>query len=143
MEVDSNRNRDMDRFLFHTAVPILLDRSRDAGRMARELYCRYGISSHSFCPRRNLLLRIYAQCHHTLPYAEGNDGVTLRLLLAFAKEWRGRGGILLLIPCSPEATAFLERTRPQLEEDFIIADPARLPDDPLGSLLRREGSRKE
>ncbi len=132
-----------DRFLFHTAVPILLDGSRIAGRMAKDLYCRHGVTSYSFCPRRDLLLTVYATHHHTLPYAEENDGVTLRLLFAFAKEWRGRGGILLLIPCSPEATAFLERTRPRLEEDFIIADPATLPKDPLGSLLRREISRKE
>lgn len=127
-----------DRFLFHTAVPILLGGSRDAGRMARELYCRYGVTAYCFSPRRGLLSAVYADFRRTLPYAPENDRVTLRLLLAFAEEWRRRVGILLLIPCSPEAEAFLARARSRLEEDFIFADPATLPRDPLGSLLRRE-----
>ncbi len=127
-----------DRFLFHTAVPVLLDGTADAGRVARNLYCRHGITAHDFCPRRSLLLAIYAKHHHTLPYVEENDGVTLRLLIAFAKEQRSRGGILLLIPCSPAAKAFLERTRPRLDEDFIITESPTPAEDPLVCLLQGE-----
>jgi hypothetical protein len=132
-----------DRFLFYTTVPILLDTTKNAGRMARDLYCRRGITPHSFSSRRGLLLSVYAKHHHTLPFAEENDGVILRLLFAFAREWRGRGSILLLIPCSPAAQSFLERARSRLDEDFIIADLPSPAEDPLGCLLQGEKSPKE
>ena len=125
-----------DRFLYYTTIPILLDGTGTAGRLAKALYCRHGVTAYGFCPRRGLLLSLYAHYHHTLPYTSENDGVILRLLDAFARDKRNQGGILLLIPCSPEAQAFLERVRPRLEENFVMADLPSSTEDPLGCLIR-------
>ena len=92
-----------DRYLFGTAVPVLLDGGRSAGRLARMLYTRFGLEAHWFGAKGHLLLSVYARKHRALPFTEENDAVTLRLLRAFAREHGSAAGILALIPCSPEA----------------------------------------
>lgn len=124
-------------FLFRTAVPVLLGDRRSAGRVALELYRRHGITPHWFGEGWGLLLFIYASRHPiTLPFSPEHDGVTVRLLRAFVKEQKPYGGILTLIPCSPDAEGFLERARSELEEEFVLLEKPNLPCDPIRGLLR-------
>lgn len=126
-----------ERYLFGTAVPVLLDGGRVAGRVACKLYARFGLSSHWFGSKGHLLLSIYARKHPTLPFSEENDPVTLRLLKAFAREHGRAVGILALIPCSPEAVVFLARVRQELENEFVLLDPPQEGQNPLQGLVQR------
>ena len=126
----------MERYLYCTAIPVLLDGGRTAGRVARQLYTRYGLVSHCFCPRRHPLTAIYTRRHAALPFTEENDGVTLLLLRSFAVERRRDGGIPALIPCSPEAAAFLSRMGEALEEDYVLLTVPASGQNPLRELVR-------
>ena len=125
-----------DRYLYSTAVPVLLDSGRRAGRMARMLYTRFGLESHCFEAKRRILTRIYARRYAALPFTEENDRVNLLLLKAFAEEWGTGVGILSLIPCSPEAEAFLARAGHALEEDFVLLDSPASRENPLQGLVQ-------
>ena len=126
-----------DRYLFGTAVPVLLGGRREAGRTARMLYTRFGLESHWFGARGHILLSIYARKHASPPVTEKNTPVILLLIKAFARE-RGRAaGIPALIPCSPEAEAFLARVGHELEEDFILLGRSRPQQNPLQELVQR------
>jgi hypothetical protein len=125
-----------DRYLFGTAVPVLLDGGRSAGRLARMLYTRFGLEAHWFGAKGHLLLSVYARKHRALPFTEENDAVTLRLLRAFAREHGSAAGILALIPCSPEAETFLARAGHELEEDFILLDRPAQNANPLVGLVQ-------
>ena len=127
-----------DRYLFGTAVPVLLDGGRSAGRLARMLYTRFGLEAHWFGAKGHLLLSVYARKHRALPFTKENDAVTLRLLRAFAREHGSAAGILALIPCSPEAEAYLTRVGATLEEEFVLLPLPDLTEGPLRGLLRRE-----
>ena len=126
-----------ENYLYSTAVPILLDGRRLAGRVARMLYTRYGLESHWFGSGWHWPLAVYARRHAALPFTEENDPVTLRLLTAFAKERGASVGIPALIPCSPEAQAFLERVRPALEEDFVLLGMPVPTQNPIRGLVRK------
>lgn len=126
-----------ERYLFGTAVPVLLDGGRVAGRVACKLYARFGLNSHWFGPKGHLLLSVYARKHPTLPFSEANDTVTLRLLKAFAREHGRAMGILALIPCSPEAVAFLTRVRHELEDEYVLLDLPQEGENPLQGLVQR------
>ncbi len=126
------------RYLYGTAVPVLLDGGKLAGRVALFLYARFGLDVHWFGEGRHLLLAIYAKKHPCPSYAEKNDRVTVRLLKAFAKE-RGRAaGIPALIPCSPEAVAFLARVGAELEEEYVLLEMPDSTKNPIRGLLRTE-----
>lgn len=127
-----------DRYLYGTAIPVLLDGGRSAGLIARKLYIRYGLDVHWFGERRHLLTAVYARRHAAPPFDPANDGVTVRLLQAFAKERRRSVGILALIPCSPEAKAFLERTKDRLETEYVLLDLPSPHENPLRGLVRRD-----
>ena len=126
-----------ERYLYGTAVPVLLDGGRLAGRVALYLYTRHGLHVHWFGRRRHLLTAIYAQKHMAPPYTEENDRVILRLLKAFAREHGRAVGILALIPCSPEAVVFLTRVRHELENEFVLLDPPQEGQNPLQGLVQR------
>ena len=126
-----------ERYLYSTTVPILLDGGRLAGRVARMLYVSYGLESHWFGPGWHWLIAVYARRHAALPFTEDNDPVTLRLLKAFAEERGSFVGIPALIPCSPEAEAFLERVRPHLEENFVLLGMPDPTQNPIRGLVRR------
>lgn len=125
-----------ERYLYGTAVPVLLDGGREAGRLARALYVRFGLEPHCFGNKRHLLTRIYAKRHAALPFTKENDGVNLRLLKAFSAEWGGGVGILSILPCSPEAEAFLARVGEALEEDYVLLDSPARNEDPLAGLVQ-------
>ena len=127
-----------ERYLFGTAVPVLLGGGGLAGKTAMELYVRYGLTvrwlGHGWHP----LLAIYAKRLASLPLTEENSGAVTRHLLAFAKE-RGRSaGIPVLIPCTPEAESYLARAREALEVDFVLLGIPDLTENPLRGLLRSE-----
>lgn len=127
-----------ERYLYGTAVPVLLDGGRLAGRVALYLYTRHGLHVHWFGRRRHLLTAIYAQKHMAPPYTEENDRVILRLLKAFARESRHTGGILALIPCSPAACGFLSRVGSELNEDYTLLKMPDMTSHPLSGLVRNE-----
>lgn len=125
-----------ERYLYGTAVPILLGGGRAAGRLARALYVRFGLEPHYFGGGRHLLTGIYAKRHAALPFTKENDGVNLLLLKAFAQEWGVGVGILSLIPCSPEAETFLARVGEALEEDYVLLDGPARSENPLAGLVQ-------
>ncbi|MBR6782313.1 MAG: hypothetical protein IKM33_03860 [Clostridia bacterium] len=131
-----------NRYLFGTTKPVLLDGRRLAGRLARMLYVRLGLESHWFGARGHILLTVYARKHPSLPYAEENDPVNLLLLKSFARERSTAAGILALIPCSPEAEAFLGRVGHELEEDFVLLDSPELGQNPLQKLVQRNDAKE-
>lgn len=127
-----------ERYLYTTAVPILLGGGPLAGRTARYLYVRYGLAVRWLGEGWHPLLAVYATRLASLPLAPENDGVITRHLLAFARE-RGRAlGIPVLIPCSPEAEAYLARAGALLEEEFVPLPLPDLTEGPLRGLLQRE-----
>lgn len=125
-----------ERYLYGTAVPILLDGGQAAGWLARMLYVRFGLEPHWFGSKGHLLTRIYAKHHAALPFTKENDGVNLRLLKAFSEDWKSGIGILSIIPCSPEAEAFLARVGEALEEDFVLLDSPARNQNPLVGLVQ-------
>ena len=125
-----------ERYLFGTTIPVLLDGRRQAGRLSRMLYVRFGLVAHWFGARGQFLLSVYARKHPALPLIPENDRVNLRLLKDFAGEHRATTGILALIPCSPEAEVFIGRVGHELEEDFIFLHRSESAENPLMELIR-------
>ena len=130
------------RYLFSTARPILLDGRREAGRLARMLYVRFGLESQWFGTKGHILLSIYGRKHPSLPYDEKNDSVNLRLLKSFARERSTATGILALIPCSPEAELFLGRVGHKLEEDFVLLERPESGKNPLQKLVQTNDTKE-
>ena len=131
-----------NRYLFSTARPILLDGRREAGRLARMLYVRFGLESQWFGTKGHILLSIYGRKHPSLPYDEKNDSVNLRLLRNFARGREHSTGILALIPCSPAAEQFLARVGHELEEDFILLKSPESGKNPLEKLVQTNDTKE-
>ncbi len=127
-----------ERYLYGTAIPVLLDGGRLAGRVSLYLYAHHGLNVHWFGRRRHILTAIYTKKHTAPPFAEENDRVILRLLKAFARESRHSGGILTLIPCSPAASRFLSRVGNELNEDYTLLPMPDMTSHPLRGLVRNE-----
>lgn len=127
-----------ERYLYGTAVPVLLGGGRLAGRVAAVLSTRYGLTVWWLGEGWHPMLAVYARRLASLRLGEGSDGMAIRHLLAFAKERRRSVGIPILIPCTPEAEAFLARARETLEEDFVLFALPDLTEDPLRRLVRSE-----
>ena len=127
-----------DRYLNTTAVPILLGGGRLAGKTAQYLYAHYGLEVRWLGDGWHPLLAIYAKRLASLPLTEENDATVTRHLLAFAEGYRRSVGIPAIIPCSPEAEAYLTRARDMLEEEFVLLPLPDLTQSPLRGLLRRE-----
>ena len=131
-----------NRYLFGTTIPVLLDGRREAGRVARMLYVRFGLESHWFGTKGHLLLSIYAHKHPSLPFTAENDRIHLHLLKDLAREVGTTTGILALIPCSPEAEVFLGRVGHELEEDFIFLNRSEPGENPLLGLIQRNDTKE-
>ena len=131
-----------NRYLFGTTMPVLLDGRREAGRLARMLYVRFGLESQWFGAKGHILLSIYGRKHPSLPYDEKNDSVNLRLLRSFARERGHSTGILALIPCTPEAELFLGRVGHKLEEDFVLLERPESGQNPLQKLVQTNDTKE-
>lgn len=127
-----------ERYLYTTAVPVLLGGGRLAGKTALYLYARYGLEVRWLGEGWHPLLAIYAKRLASLPLTEESDVTLTRHLLAFAKSCRKSIGIPTLIPCSPEAEAYIARAGEVLEEEFVLLPLPDLTQNPLRGLLRRE-----
>jgi hypothetical protein len=127
-----------DRYLYTTAVPVLLGGGRLAGKTALYLYAHYGLAVRWLGDTWHPLLAIYAKRLASLPLTEENDATVTRHLLAFAESYRRSVGIPAVIPCSPEAEAYLTRAGDTLEEEFVLLPLPDLTQNPLRGLLRRE-----
>ena len=127
-----------DRYLYTTAVPILLGGGRLAGKTAQYLYGHYGLEVRWLGDTWHPLLAIYAKRLASLPLTEENDATVTRHLLALAEGYRRSVGIPAIIPCSPEAEAYLTRAEDTLEEEFVLLPLPDLTQSPLRGLLRRE-----
>lgn len=126
------------RYLYTTAIPVLLGGGRLAGKTALYLYAHYGLEVRWLGEGWHPLLAIYADRLASLPLTEEKDAVVTRHLLAFAKGYQRSVGIPALIPCSPEAEAYLTRVGATLEEEFVLLPLPDLTEGPLRGLLRRE-----
>ena len=127
-----------DRYLYTTAVPVLLGGGRLAGKTALYLYAHYGLAVRWLGDTWHPLLAIYAKRLASLPLTEENDATVTRHLLALAEGYRRSVGIPAVIPCSPEAEAYLTRAGDTLEEEFVLLPLPDLTESPLRGLLRRE-----
>ena len=127
-----------DRYLYTTAVPVLLGGGRLAGKTALYLYAHYGLEVRWLGDTWHPLLAIYAKRLASLPLTEENDATVTRHLMAFAEGYRRSVGIPAIITCSPEAEAYLTRARDMLEEEFVLLPLPDLTQSPLRGLLRRE-----
>ena len=127
-----------DRYLYTTAVPVLLGGGRLAGKTALYLYAHYGLAVRWLGDTWHPLLAIYAKRLASLPLTEENDATVTRHLLALAEGYRRSVGIPAVIPCSPEAEAYLTRAGDTLEEEFVLLPLPDLTQSPLRGLLRRE-----
>ncbi len=127
-----------DRYLYTTAVPVLLGGGRLAGKTALYLYTHYGLAVRWLGDTWHPLLAIYAKRLASLPLTEENDATVTRHLMAFAEGYRRSVGIPAVIPCSPEAEAYLTRAGDTLEEEFVLLPLPDLTQNPLRGLLRRE-----
>ena len=126
------------RYLYTTAIPVLLGGGRLAGKTALYLYAHYGLEVRWLGEGWHPLLAIYADRLASLPLTEEKDAAVTRHLLAFAEGCRKSIGIPTLIPCSPEAEAYLARAGEVLEEEFVLLPLPDLTQNPLRGLLRRE-----
>jgi hypothetical protein len=127
-----------DRYLYTTAVPVLLGGGRLAGKTALYLYAHYGLAVRWLGDTWHPLLAIYAKRLASIPLTEENDATVTRHLLALAEGYRRSVGIPAIIPCSPEAEAYLTRAGDTLEEEFVLLPPPDLTESPLRGLLRRD-----
>lgn len=121
-------------WLYHTTLPVLVGTpadARKAGRLARALFRRHGVICTWFGRRLSLRLWLYT---HRYPVSLGplNDAMRVRALLDFAAAPVRRGYLLALIPCSPEADAFLTRCSDALGAAYVRL--AGNTDDPLKDL---------
>lgn len=127
-----------DRYLYTTAVPVLLGGGRLAGKTALYLYGHYGLEARWLGNAWHPLLAIYARRLASIPLNEENDATVTRHLLALAEGYRRSVGIPAIIPCSPEAEAYLIRAGEVLEEEFVLLPLPDLTESPLRGLLRKE-----
>ena len=126
-------------WLYHTTLPILVGTPTDAhqaGRLARALFRRHGVVCTWFGRRLSLRLWLYT---HRYPVSLGSlsDAMRVRALLDFAAAPVRRGYLLVLIPCSPKADAFLTRCSDALGAAYIRL--AGNMDDPLEDLPDQAG----
>lgn len=123
-----------DYWLYYTTVPVLLGSPRRAGRVAAAIRLRHELKVHWFGRGRGLLLPLFARRH---PIPAVTDGLLTLHLRAFSDELRAERGNCLpaLIPCSPEAEAYVERNRAALEECYLLLPPAD-GGDPLAALVK-------
>ena len=77
-----------ERYLYTTAVPVLLGGGRLAGKTALYLYTRYGLEVRWLGEGWHPLLAIYAKRLASLPLTVERDVTLTRHLLAFAKSCR-------------------------------------------------------
>ena len=131
-----------DRYLYTTAVPVLLGGGRLAGKTALYLYAHYGLAVRWLGDTWHPLLAIYAQRLASIPLTEENDATVTRHLLALAEGYRRSVGIPAVIPCSPEAEVFLGRVGHELEEDFIFLNRSEPGENPLLGLIQRNDTKE-
>ena len=76
------------------------------------------------------------------PLPELSDDAVTRMLLNFAHEKEATGGFLSLVPCSPEAEAYLHRAHSVLETAFVLLPPPTPTADPLRGLIAPHPSKR-
>ena len=133
----------MDSWLMYTAVPVLLGDPRRCGRAAREMWRRHRVAGTVPGRRRSLGLLLWARAGG--PGLEGlSDACKVKALHDFAAVPDRRTSLLALIPCSPDAAAFLTAFANALESDYVLLpcpfDPDGRVRDPLSPLIRAAGT---
>lgn len=125
----------MSDYLYYTALPVLLGGRREAGRRAKVIWRRYGLTPHWFGVGRHFLLTSHAH-RHLIPKKIGqmSDTLLLQILLDHAKE-QASDALLALLPCEENARAFLERQKDALEPFYAILPHDAPWDAPLSPLI--------
>ena len=101
-------------------VPVLLASDRQARRLARSLFWRFGVPTHVFDSRFSFLCRHtpWVVCH-ILPHDACSDVITLALL-EFAREGQSDDHILLLFAPDQAWSAMTPKQRCLLETTYIL-----------------------
>lgn len=141
-------NRLQRAYLYQPFVPVLLGGGTlSAIRTAARIGRRHDVVCHWF-GRRRLPLRGHLKYHPLPPLSSLSrrsrrsrrssahaDAMLTQILLDFAHAEEAGGGFLSLLPCSPEAEAYLCRHRAALETAFVLLPSASPSDDPLRGLI--------
>ena len=126
-------------WLMCTAVPVLLGSPRRCGIAAAAIWRRHRLSAVVCGRRRSLRLLLCAHTEGTDLSRLSDDG-KVWALRDFAADPDRRTSLLALIPCSPDAEAFLSAHANALESDFVLLpcpfDPDGRVSDPLRLLIR-------
>ena len=100
-------------------LPLLLDNTHAAHRLANKIFRRFGIVSLIY-GRPRMLDWFDASCY-TLRFPKtDNERLQIEALITFAE--RNTGAILLLIPCSKTARETVARHTEELESRFMLAN---------------------
>lgn len=130
-------------FLCGTAVPVLVGGTADAhtaGRIARRIFRRHGAVSCWFGRRWSPLLLLYAR-RYPVAVAPLCDELRVAALLDFAAAPEQADRLLLLIPCSAVAEAFLTANAAALSTAYILLPLC--PEDPIAARPSPVGARRE
>ena len=107
-----------------SVIPMLIGNNKSSRRLARRLFWRFSVRSHIFDHRSSRILDfMLAAAFSPLPNTEDDEFILLTLD-RFASEHSDM--TYLLVPCSDEARALVERGRPTLEGGFIIRSPEEM-----------------
>ena len=129
----------MDDWLMCTAMPVLLGDPRRCGRAAREMWRRHRVTGIFPGRRRSLRLLLWA-ASGGIGLSGLSDVCKVKALHDFAAVPDRRTSLLALIPCSPDAEAFLSAFADRLNPDYVLLPCPFDPDghirDPLLPLIR-------
>lgn len=114
------------KFLSGTFVPVLLGVSPESNRTARRYFRQYGVTSHLFCDKIPLTMRL-AFCirFHMIRHTSG-DRLLMDALIDFATQLDHADVILYLIPATVDHANFVWRNHIELERYYIIAGQSEM-----------------
>ena len=126
-------------WLFYTCVPVLIGSPGDVGRVARRIYTAHRLTPVWFGSGFSLAAHAYTE-RHPLRVSRLSDPLILDALKSFATAPEQIGKLLALIPCSPDAAAFVARTAASLESAFVLLPMPDGTSDPLAGLIRTQNA---
>lgn len=101
-----------------SVLPMLLGDNKDSRRLARRLFWHFNLRSHIFARKCSLTLSLMLSAVFSPLPDSDSDEFVLMTVERFAAEHDEM--TFLLVTCSKEAEAFIEKNRSALENRFLI-----------------------